>query len=280
MTAYPIVLACLCDVETTDATLDLAFRIGRDHGAQIRALHVKADASQMIPLVGEGMSGAMFEEMLAAAEGQGRSLSGQIRDLFEQKLRLADAGAPGPLNANWCEMLGREDEVIARVGRLSDLLVMAHPAIDRDSPSMLTLNAALMETGRPVLLAPARPAASVGKKIAVFWNGSAEAVRALAAARPFLAKAEKVWILSVKEGHDQDPGDLASYLAWHGITAQNHPVVSDGPAGPALMAEAVRLDADLVVMGAYTHSRLRQLILGGVTRQVLRDAPLPVLLCH
>lgn len=290
MTGYRTILACLSDADTAPATLGLALLVGRNHAAHVEALHVRIDPASAVPLVGEGMSGTMVEEMLAVAERQATERALGIHTLFDrictsQGIARTEAPFSDPqLSVNWREEVGREEEILADAGRLSDLLVIARPMPESDVPSIMTLNAALMESGRPLLLAPPTLPTSVGRKVAVFWNGSIEASRAVAAALPFLCQAEAVVVLSAREEQAASPGELVNYLAWHGISATEH-VFACGSAGGAqvaqtLLDEAVTRGVDLVVMGAYTHSRLRQLIMGGVTRHVLHYANLPVLLCH
>jgi nucleotide-binding universal stress UspA family protein len=290
MTGYRTILACLSDADTAPVTLGLALMVGRNHAAHVEGLHVRIDPANAVPLVGEGMSGAMVEEMLAIAERQATERAQGIHVIFDktcagQGVALTEAPLSEPqLSAHWREEIGPEEEVLAEVGRLTDLLVIARPLPENDVPSVMTLNAALLESGRPLLLAPPKLPAHVGKNIAVFWNGSIEAARAVAAALPFLCKAEKVVILSAREESDMSPSELATYLAWHGISASEHAFSPAGTGGvqvaQTLLDEAVTRGTDLIVMGAYTHSRLRQLIMGGVTRHVLHNANLPVLLCH
>jgi len=180
-------------------------------------------------------------------------------------------------------VVGQEEEVVAWRGRLSDLVIVGRPTEGLEAGTLLTLNAALMESGKPLLLAPPTAPASIGRRIAVAWNGSAEAGRAVAFALPLLQRAESVTILTLTEDSrtvSAPAGELAAYLAWHGITAQAQVIHAGSNAGSVLLEQCTALNADLLVMGAYTHSRLRQLILGGVTRHVLGHAQLPCLLCH
>ena len=147
----------------------------------------------------------------------------------------------------------------------------------------MTLNAALFETGRRVLVAPLLAPTSLGRNIAIAWNGSAEASRAVANAIPFLTRSEAVIILAAET--DKTPhstaGELATYLAWHSIAAEIGDFSPERPSvGEALLGEATSRGADLLVMGGYSHSRMRQLILGSVTRHVLTAAELPVLMAH
>lgn len=284
MTGYKTILACLSDAETAPATLGLGLLIARQHDCHIEALHVRGDPAATVPLVGEGMSGAMVEEMLLMAERQETERAAVLHQQFDEACRLQKIDIigqpPAGLSAAWRDEMGREEEVIADIGRLSDMVVMARPLPDRDVPSVMSLNAALMESGRPLMLAPPTLPAGVGRSVAIFWNGSAEASRAVAASLPFLHRAERVAILSAREENAAAPGELASYLAWHGVHAGVHTFGAGSHVGQALLDEAAAQGADLIVMGAYTHSRLRQLILGGVTRHVLHSANLPVLLSH
>ena len=139
------------------------------------------------------------------------------------------------------------------------------------------------ETGRPILIAPPRASKTLATNIAVAWNDSAQAARAVAASMPFLTRADKVTILTVK-GPDEaaaSPRDLSAHLTWHGVKASTKTVIAGSRhAGEALLAECQGLGADLLVMGGFGHSRVREIILGGVTQHVLSAARLPVLMMH
>jgi nucleotide-binding universal stress UspA family protein len=287
MTAFKTILVPVGDAESAVQALDAALHLAEAFDAHVTALHIRTDATAAVPLMGEGMSGAMVEEMLNVAERQAAERAEKCRQAFDvvcarHTIPLATAPSPGP-SAEWLDHTGREEEEIARRGRLHDLVVMGRPVEGADSPSPLTLNAALMESGKPILLVPPKPLASIGRRVAVAWNGSAEAGRAVACALPLLARADQVTILSMAEDDRTNiapAGELAAFLAWHGITAPCKVIVAGAQAGHALLAQCRVEDVDLLVMGAYTHSRLRQLILGGVTRHVLSHAELPCLMSH
>jgi nucleotide-binding universal stress UspA family protein len=192
--------------------------------------------------------------------------------------------APGPGGFAVCfrHVVDREIDQVLRHGRLSDLLVMARPGGEDEAGLSATFDAALFDSCRPVLLVPARPMTSYGATIAIAWDRSREAARAVAAGLPLLAKADKIVILTAREaGSDTEPSELASYLALHGIEARTWAFTpGPGSLSEALLAEAEKAEADLVVMGAYGHSRLREMVLGGVTHGVLADAVIPVLMVH
>lgn len=276
-------------VDGTDATqlsLDTAFRLGRDVEAHVEVLHAQPDPRLAVPLVGEGMSGAMIEELIELTEKETAARAVKAREMYERAREASGipvSGTPstaGPTTA-WMSVVGAEDEIVVQRGRLADLLVVARPTSQMEAPSAVTFNAAVFESGRPVLVAPMEPPASLGRKMAISWNGSAQAARAVSAALPLMTRAEAVLILNV-DTDDSVAGraeGLMEFLAWHGISAEHREVSKDDSSVGAAIIKACA-DADLLVMGAYTHSRLRQLILGGVTRHVLEHATLPLLMAH
>ncbi len=291
------ILVLLDGADGSRSAMETAFAVGRELGAHVDALHVRADPKDVVPLLGEGMSGAMIEEMFDLAEKEAADRSAKARAAFDEycaKNSIALESKPGEsergqggtsrLTAAWVEKTGREDEIAARNGRLADLIVIAQSASDADVSSVLTMNAVLFESGRPVLMVPAGTTSPVGRKAAIAWNGSAQASRAIGASVTLLARAGEVAILSA-EGDTTSAAtapELVTYLAWHGIGArvQAFTPTSGRQVGEAVLRECADSGAGLLVMGAYTHSRMRQLILGGVTRNVLAEAKIPVLLAH
>ncbi|MCB2103008.1 MAG: universal stress protein [Rhodobacterales bacterium] len=282
------ILAPVDGSEASKSAMDMAFALGRDLPAHVDVLHVRPDPKDAVPLLGEGMSGAMIEEMIELAEKESGQHAQSARGMFEaackdQNIPLAEMPDPAAgVTAGWIEITGREDEITACRGRLADLIVVARPVADSEVSTTLTINAALFESGRPVLIAPPGPPRSLTGTAVVAWNGSAEAARSVAAAGPLLRRFDKVLIVTSGEGEAGVPsGDrLSQYLAWHGV-ASDVTTISDGRgAGSEILAACAGCDANLLVMGAYTHSRLRQLILGGVTSHMLAEATIPVLMSH
>ncbi|MGH7047645.1 MAG: universal stress protein [Stellaceae bacterium] len=156
-------------------------------------------------------------------------------------------------------------------------------AMYRPSPERVTL-----ATGRPILVVPyAGEFTTVGRSVLVAWNAGREAARAVADAMPLLTGAERVDILIVDpqagpDGHGEVPGaDIALHLARHGVEAQIENTQSAGvPIGELILSRAADLGSDLLVMGAYGHSRARELLLGGATRSILASMTIPVLMAH
>jgi len=288
------VLAVVSDATSGRATLETALRVGRHLGCHIDAMHVRTDPTSALPLVGEAMSGAMVDEMMGVAEKESGQRAAKARNVYDSLLAregMSDSqAAPGRqvgFSTTWLEAAGVEEQVVALRGCRADISVVARPTGDGETAALMTLNAALMQSGRPVIAAPPLPADGAArsgpfKKVAVFWNGSSEATRAVAAAMPFLLKADDVIVLRVEEEEwYAETGDLEAHLAHHGV----HTVVSkvlprEGRTGRSLLYAAGDIGADMMVMGAYTRSKLRQLILGSVTGYVMQHAILPVLLSH
>lgn len=270
-----------------EAALSTALTVARLWDAHLTALHVRVDSRDVAPLAGEGLSGAMIEEMMSATEKESTDRSNAVRTMFdrfvaEHGVTVKEPTGPGA-TANFASVTGREEDLVAQLARLADLTVVPHPEAGDDVSSSDALHAVLFDSGRPVLIAPQVAGPTVGTRICVAWNGTAESAAAVHAAIPWMQRAQAVRVLSADEYQRRGPGaaDLLGYLALHGIrpeVAQFRPVERD--VGRGMLAAAREYGADMLAMGAYSHSRLRQLILGGVTRHVLEHAALPVLMAR
>lgn len=286
---FKVVLTPLYGVPSDEAALATALVVARKFAAHIDVMHVRADPRTMIPYIGEGMSGALIEEMITSAEQQADERSKRVRAAFDDwrarsDLPLAESAGAGP-SCNWVETVGRPDASVARRGRVADLVVVSRPEAEGAVTTVAeTLEAALLESGTPLLVAASPPAGAIGRHVAIAWNGGLESARAVAAALPFLKEAEATTIVSIGSPAppEADAPALRAYLARHGVSAQICDVEAEGgrSIGETLLATATEADADLMVMGAYTHSRLRELVFGGVTREVLAAAGMPVLMAH
>ncbi|MFQ5958687.1 MAG: universal stress protein, partial [Alphaproteobacteria bacterium] len=199
---------------------------------------------------------------------------------FEQTEAKGGAGRP---MAHLRVETGRDEDLTALAGRVADLIVVARAGKDDDVPLRTTLEAALLESGRPLFVVPPEGIRGPLTTVAIGWNGSAEAARAVTHALPLLAKAEHVAVVSVEEGVRPGPSadDLVDYLAWHDLSATTHAMKAGyGSTGEALLAEAAEIGAGLMVMGAYTHTRLRRMIFGSATEHMLNAADIPVFMMH
>ena len=277
----------LTGTAASESALATALFAARTWNAHLQGLHVRVDARDVAPLAGEGLSGAMIEEMMSATERESGKRSAAVRAMFERVIAAAGVAMEAPAyradhpSASFVAMTGREDDVVAQQSRLADLTIVPHPESGDDVSSSDALHAVLFDSGRPVMIAPRATPRSVGARVAVAWNGTAESTAAVQAAMPWLHKAQAVRILSATEYQRNGPSarELADYLMLHGVHAELatfRPI--DREVGAGMLAAAREFGADLMTLGAYSHSRLRQLILGGVTRHVLERADLPVIM--
>lgn len=257
--------------------LRTALDVARVFSAHIDALHVRADSRDIAPMFGEGMSGEMMEEMIASAERAANADAEAVEALFREEVGKDDF-------AHWLTFDGREDEYVAWRGRLADLIILQRPGAEDSPMRELTLNAALFETGRPVLVLPrGYRGGALGRTIAIAWNGTAQAARAVQGSMAFITRAEKVHVLTCESTRTQVTAadELADYLKRWGVTAQVHAFPPlDGSVGKAILTEAGKAGADMMVCGAYSHSRVVQAVLGGVTTAMMEDDTLPVLFSH
>ena len=281
------ILLPLTGTAAGEAALATAWCVARNFNAHLEALHVRLDSRDVAPLAGEGLSGAMIEDMMSATETESGQRAVAVRTMFDRfvaangvALGAARFGA-GAASASFVTVTGREEDLVAQLARLADLTVVPHPEADEDLSSSDALHAVLFDSGHPVLIAPQETPATFATRVCVAWNGTSESTAAVQSALPWLQRATAVRILSSPDYQRRGPQApaLAEYLALHGITAELasfRPI--DREVGAGLLAGAREFGADLLTMGAYSHSRLRQLILGGVTRHVLENAGLPVLM--
>lgn len=287
------ILLPLNGASTDGAALTLGVGLARRFSAHLQVLHVGADSREVAPLAGEGLSGAMVEEMMSVAERDAGRRRVEARLLFDQALRTpgepvtlvdrlphAAPASRGP-TARFHSGIGRENELVAYAARLSDLVVVPHPAGQDTISSSESLHAVLFDSGRPVILAPAQAPPTIGRRVCIAWNGTTESASAVQSSLDWLQRAEAVQVLHSDDYQRRGPeaAALVDYLASHGIAAQSAPFRRQAErVGAGLLAAAGAFGADLLVMGAYSHSRLRQLIVGGVTRHVIERATLPVLM--
>ena len=167
--------------------------------------------------------------------------------------------------------------------RASDLVLFARSEGAESLDLAAVLEATLFGAGRPLLLLPPTLPATIGERVAIAWNGRGEAARAVAGALPFLDTAKAVQVLTAATWRTEADValDLMEYLAWRGIAAERRKVEpKDEPVADALRRVAGEGGADLLVMGGYGRTRISELVLGGVTREVLSRADLPVLMAH
>jgi nucleotide-binding universal stress UspA family protein len=223
-----------------------------------------------------------YEREIAADAQRAR----QTFETFMQKNdvpRSTTTRTPSP-TFGWLSEPPEDETFVGDYGRAFDVIVMNRPDENSSVLYRRALESALFESGRPLLLCPPSPPEHIGTNVLIAWNGSTEQARAMALAMPLLERAERVTVLTVTGGTGV-PGPSAQqmirYLQWNGVPAESLTVALDGKnTGQAILAAAQTLACDLLVKGAFTQSRLRQMIFGGATQHVMTAATLPVLLAH
>ncbi|PKU23245.1 universal stress protein [Telmatospirillum siberiense] len=209
-----------------------------------------------------------------------RELLTQLRAIFEERNRSLPAGQAFAWNGD--DLFS--DIKIGAYGRVFDLTIVGRPSADPRDPRQATLETVLFESGRPILVAPPQPPKGpIGEVIVIAWNASTETARTVGFAMPFLKGARKVIIVSVNGAMSPGPGPelLAESLKRHGLDV-THEVLSDNSqsAGRLILARVAAEGADLLLKGGYTQSRLRQMVFGGTTSQILAEAEIPVFMAH
>jgi len=259
------------------------------------ALRLQAHTNVVFTRPDPFIAAAMVPEMIAATgavaeaiETEGKRAEAAALEAFNRwrtayGLVAEDGAAPADsIAAAWHERIGSIAATVVEVGRLSDLAIIPQP----DPYEIATeeaFAAAVFETGRPAIVTPTRVRQSIFHHIVVAWNGSLQAARAINGAMPLLRQAEKVSIFAPSEDTEaiNYRRGLIEHLSWHGIEAE-YLHTDDKPAdvGKALTNSAAATHATMIVMGAYSHSRIREAVLGGVTRHVLKHTDIPVLMMH
>ncbi|MGE5203604.1 MAG: universal stress protein [Acidobacteriota bacterium] len=255
--------------------LEAAAGLAKRSKAHLTGLYVAPELG-ISPFLADQFPADLLNEVTAKATQQEET----ARALFESCARAAG------IESEWMEESGDPVERVAAHARHFDLTVLGQSdpeEVRNAAPSNLPEHVAL-HGGRPVLIVPfAGNFASFGERVMVAWNGSPQSARAVNDALPILAQAKSVRILSIDTRHGavDDGADLALHLKRHGIAAETSRIVAEGiDVGDLLLARLTDEAVDLLVMGAFGHSRLQEWLLGGVSRELFRHMTVPVLMSH
>lgn len=278
------VLASLTGYGSDRTVLDTAMAVARIGAGHVEAFHIRLDSLEIGAIMGSVSTREDLQPLIDKTASQQDERSRQAKAAFDDACKrhaVSSEKSSDTVSASWNECKGIIDETFDEA-RYHDLVVMARePAFSVDR-----LTSVLMHSGRPLLIAPPKPVQALGRNVAIAWKAGPEAARALTAAMPILSRASSVSILLVSENAAGDHVDrntaerIAKLLSRHGISA--HVRMNYSPSGSssqALQQMAYNDGADLLVMGAYGHSRLRQFVFGGVTKDMLADCAIPVLMC-
>jgi nucleotide-binding universal stress UspA family protein len=278
--AYKSILSVLTDTTFVQSTLAQGIELARGQEAHLDALCLGVDRSQT-GYYYAGANAMILQETLNRAQKESK-------DLEEQAIEhLRAAGIRWGTESGVAQIADLGRHVAARA-RFADLVVLPKPyGKDHGAELEPTIEAAMFEGQAPVLVIPDNtPPMATPKRISIGWNESAEALVAVRAALPFLHQADAVRVVVIDPPthgpHRSDPGGLLSqFLSRHGVRVEidvlskTLPRVSD-----VLLRHAKDTECDMVVMGAYGHSRFREAILGGATRNMLEQADIPVFMAH
>lgn len=283
-----VITAHLNGSKDDKAVLGHALTLAQDFGGHIDATYAIPNPCVAPPPVGMGLFPGVYRDLAAQAEGLWQEKVDKAEKRFEEW--RADAGiekSADPLggakpSVGW--RVVSDELAAARLGSLSDIIVSPLPSERTAESDPLVFELSLLHQGRPVLFVPpgGKAADFVMGSVLIAWNGTIESFHAVVAALPILRKAKSVHVCTIAE-KDFTPKiaeQLIAYLAWQGIAARAVTPPKAKSVEAALQSAIKAADADLLVMGAYSHSRLREMVFGGVTRHFLGAAKIPVLMAH
>jgi len=266
--------------------LDAALKVARRFNSHVVGLH--SLTTEYAVVFGGEMGFSISSEVDRTLEREGHDRRDQARRLFRDFMTAqgvpvgpAEPDHQGP-SASWREEDGRQNAVVGMSGRVYDLILVEQPE-KLASIAEATLEDALFESGRPVMMVPKIMPATLGDVVAVAWNGSTETATTVAVNMPFLKKAKEVVVVAVGPQHMPEPGptgdELARTLERHGLKVSLRTAFGrQKPQGESFLQEAMAAGADLMLKGAYTQSRIRQMIFGGATRHIIMESKIPVVM--
>lgn len=281
-----ILVPMLGDTRDT-VSLDAAAKLTRASGGHIDVRLFVRDPRNIVPYVGEGVNAEAIAQIVEEGEKRTKDLTETAKRTFQKwckddNINETEIFEKGQTSANFDVKKGPIPDAIVPLARLVDVCVFtnSHDAENPDRSDLMM--AAMLETGRPVLLVPSTVPPQIGSRIVVAWNGSIEATRAVVATMPMMQQAEAVFVLAVDDPADKfDASGLATTLQMNDIAATAIKAESGKADVTATLAsEAKKVSADLIVIGAYSHSRLRQIVFGGVTNDIQKHPQIATLLAN
>lgn len=272
---YRTILVCFDTPERVDRLLDVALPLAASHGAHLVGLHVT-------PSVLADLATEISVEYLEATRKSLRETAAAVRSAFEKRAAVSDVSTEWRVEEPTSPDFAK---AVTRHALCADLVAVAQSHASEWHGGGLVTDV-LFETGRPILFVPRDGHFStIGERPVVAWNGTRESARAAFDAIPLMSGAEKVCVLAIDphRGSGREglapADDLATALARHGLPVEASVTYSgDISVGDTLLSYLADAGADLLVMGCYGHSRIREMLFGGVTRQILREMTAPVLM--
>ncbi len=282
----------LVPVDTSPESLDaliVALVVSKRFGAHLEAIHVVHSSLEAISHMSDRMPASLRKSVAEQAKNDAREHADAAKAKFEEFCKDHDvqiSNNPGQdqgVTAEWLEVSGEVANMLVRRGRLSDVIVVSRPTEHlskiRRSPAGENLEAVMMETGRPLLIVPPGETGAPAKHIAIGWNESQEAARALSSAIPWMVQMDQVTVI-VSKKRESRVNEVVEYLSWHGVTPRVQLLDNKGNVGVSILETCSSAGADLLVVGGFSHSRARELLFGGVTRHLLSESSIPTLMVH
>ncbi len=271
------------------AVLSHAIEAARPFSAHVMAFFVRPDLAEALAFFTDGVSGVVVEEVVKATKDAGDEAARRVEATIDNVCaqagvsRLEHPARTNAVTLSLREVQGNFGDQLTAAARLSDLVVFG-PIREGDQPGLAeAFVQVLVETDRPVLRATDQAPKNFARRIAIGWDGKTAAAQAVSAAIPYLAKADNVEILSVQRPplKAETTEGLKEYLSLHGVRSTER-LIDPGSKriGEALLDAAGAGNADLLVVGGYGHGRLRESLIGGVTRHVIAHAGLSVFMVH
>lgn len=275
------ILVPIEDHGIVEPQLEAALLLGRIFDSYIEGIAITPDYPVVLPVdIAIGVPSPITPENRF-------EMARACRERFEafmvtKQIPRASAGLAN-LSFGWRQDGLMEDAFLGAYGRVFDLLVVGRPDGSNGQTRLSTVEAALFETGRPVLITPPTAPRSIGGTVVIAWNRSTETARAILGSMPFLKKARRIVVLELEDWGVPGPSgsELVRSLRMRDLPAEA--MVAPDPnnrPGEVILSEAAAIGCDLLVKGAYTQSRLRQMFFGGATSHILSNTTIPVLMAH
>jgi nucleotide-binding universal stress UspA family protein len=271
--------------EGMGAVLETALLLGKKRGSYIEGFPLRFGISEFVAV---DPAGSIPLESYRQESQEEAAQARRVFETFMQQKGVAvsagGSGGSGSLSCGWLDDAPEGESFVGSYGRVFDITVLSRPDANTIGLHNRAIESGLFESGRPILLSPPVPPKDIATNVMVHWNCSTEQARATAFAMPLMEQAQRVTVLTVSGGQAV-PGPSAEqvlkHLAKNGIAAKPMTVGLEGRGtGEAILRAAKAEGCDLLVKGAFTQSRLRQMIFGGATSHILAHADLPVLMAH
>jgi len=281
MIRHHAILLPFNNTQPTATVLDAARQMAGTHGYVEGAF-----CRQVLPIIaGEGIT--LPGDYLAEFEEEGRQQAEAARLKYLELLEARDIPFGGldvsGFRAGWTEMVGSGPEGVGEYARLFDLVILGRSVENSAVDWKTAAEAVMFDSGRPLLIVSDEIPATIGRKILLAWNGSTETARTLTGAMSILTDIDEVLVVTVEGAIVSGPAgeDVCRHLNASGISSTAQTIDrGTSSVAQAVLEAADKFSADLIIKGAFTHSRLRQLIFGGPTSELLSASTLPILLSH